>query len=330
MTDDQWRGHLPSTIRTASGPVYHYTDSAGLLGLVENHELWATEATGMNDVAEVRQGWDFIRDWLDDQPRDPVSDIMRRAADPAHEHPASRVDGIFFSCASTRPDDANQWRLYGGAGHGYAVGIDTDIPLVAMARSESRPKKAPRRPPGRLRFVTLGNSASVSPWLHVLYTDSEKAQALAGLLKKASNWWRSRRARGFDDEEARNLEGQEFADGLVTDLARVAQLMKSEGFEGENEVRVIATVMLDGCSRFRPTQSGVVRYLRLTGAPADYRGHEEIVYERELTAKTIPIESVRMGPLINVQNNEQTIRALLHRNGFNGRDIHRSAVPLGR
>ncbi len=71
MNDELWRGLLP-TIMPATGSIYHYTSPSGLLGLVENHELWATEATGMNDLGEVRQGWDFIRSWVRGQPRDEV------------------------------------------------------------------------------------------------------------------------------------------------------------------------------------------------------------------------------------------------------------------
>ena len=79
-----------NTIRPAKEPVYHYTSAVGLLGIVENHELWATEAIGMNDMAEVHQGWDFIRGWVAKQdPDDGVMKIVLDAGEP--ESPLSAL-----------------------------------------------------------------------------------------------------------------------------------------------------------------------------------------------------------------------------------------------
>ena len=280
----------------------------------------------MNDLAEVRQGWDFIRRWLRDQPTDPIADTMRRAA--GGHHPASDVEGVFMCCASTRADDANQWRLYGGAGHGYTVGLRASAPLAAMARSDERAAKGSTASGSdRPRFRTLATTASVSPWLHVLYLADEKNAALDGLAANARADWNAIRATRFSDPEEYDAAGQEFADTVMTDLARVAQLMKSEGFAGENEVRVIVTVMFDGCSRFRPSHGGVVRYVRLTGAPAKAAAGG-VVYGNELSDKTLPVQSVRLGPLVNAQNNRRTIEALLGRNGLKAADVRVSGLPL--
>lgn len=55
--------------RSPLGPPETYLE----IGAVQSKELWATEATGMNDVAEVRQGWSCIRSWLEDQADDDVT-----------------------------------------------------------------------------------------------------------------------------------------------------------------------------------------------------------------------------------------------------------------
>ncbi len=65
---------VESEVTEFVGPVFHYTTPTGLLNILERKELWATEAAGMNDVAEVRQGWAFIRDWMTDQ--DPTDDVI--------------------------------------------------------------------------------------------------------------------------------------------------------------------------------------------------------------------------------------------------------------
>jgi len=328
MIEEAWRGLLPEVIKRASGSIYHYTSPSGLLGLVEVHELWATEATGMNDLAEVRQGWIFIRNWLERQPSDPITEILHAAS--TDNHPASDVTGLFMCCASTRADDANQWRLYAGSARGYAVELDSAIPLAALAREATRPVRANEADTkkGRRRWITLGESATVSPWLHVLYTEDDKEAALQGLADNARRSWNEQLAAGFADDEHYDVAGQEFRDGLMTDLARIAQLMKSEGFSGENEVRTIVSVMFDGCSKFRAIDNGVVRYVRLTSAPPGQR-RDELVYSDDLSNPTrLPLQSVTLGPLLHAQNNAATIEALLHRNRYPDASVSHSALLL--
>lgn len=329
MDDERWRGLLPDTVRAAGGPVYHYTDSGGLVGLIQNHELWATEATGMNDLAEVRQGWDFIRAWVKAQPSDLVTDVISDACgeeDDDYRHPVRDEEGVFMCCASTRRDDANQWRLYGGEGRGYSVELLADEPLAAISRKPAAPTR-PAKSSAVRAWRTLGESAAVSPWLHVLYTDQEKRAALEGLATNAREAW-ARASGQWKTQEARDEGSQEFRDSLLTDVAVIAQLVKSEGFSGEREVRVIVVAIFDSCSRFRATANGVVRYVPLTARPS---GHPAgaLVYDKSLgESKTLPVKSVWLGPLIHAQNNERTIQALLSRNRLKEAGVQASKVPL--
>lgn len=111
---------LTAEAKSADGPIYHYTDPAGMLGIITGRVLWATEASGMNDLAEIRQGWEFIRKWLATQSQD--DDVLSDMRDVARAGPeemwygtAPSVDNVFVLCATQAGDDANQWRLYGGA-----------------------------------------------------------------------------------------------------------------------------------------------------------------------------------------------------------------------
>lgn len=326
--DDGWRNLLPATVERATGAIYHYTDPAGLLGVLEKRELWATEATGMNDLAEVRQGWDFVQRWVDGwEGDDKIAGIIASACDP--EHPVRSSEGVFMCCASTRPNDANQWRLYAAGARGYSIELDADQPLAAMARSDEPPKpRTAAHSDATRRYRTTSAWAVVSPWLRVLYTDSDKEAALNGLAANAHAAWQAQVDAGFTDEEHYDIAGQEFRDGLATDVARIAQLMKSEGFAGEDEVRVIVTLFWDSCSRFRSTDNGVVRYVRLTGLPPAYP-QNTVVYGKELGgAKSLPVRSVWLGPLISAQNNVRTVEALLGRNGLQAAGVYESGLPL--
>ncbi|MGC3954676.1 MAG: hypothetical protein QM804_10555 [Propionicimonas sp.] len=356
MIDDRWwRQLLPATVRQATEPVYHYTSPAGLLGLVEHHELWASEAAAMNDVAEVRQGWRFIRDWVsrrkgDRRTRGVLELIASHAAmSEADESPLGYLgtspEGVYMCCASTRVDDANQWRLYGAEGRGYAVELNPLVNLRAVVPGARPPALVDSYvdDEGRAHsFVLPSDTVEVSPWLHVLYADEEKSEALAGLVDGASEELASVEvlgARAGSDDGEYYRAHEDLLTVVGQDLARLAQLMKSPGFAGEDEVRVLAVDARreedsTRAARFRSTPFGVARYVPLSASPkfaADdaepYIDPRATLYEHD-EDRQLPITAVRLGPLIRADNNQSTVRALLTSAGYIGCALEVSDIPL--
>lgn len=330
---------VESEVTEFVGPVFHYTTPTGLLNILERKELWATEAAGMNDVAEVRQGWAFIRDWMTDQ--DPTDDVIKDLKFVAgldqlspYDHPARSTDGVFMCCASTRPDDANQWRLYANAARGYCIELDGRIRLSAVSDGR-RPKPLPDQsalPPAKRR-IRIPDGVAMSPWLRVLYTHEEKTLALRRLVTRITaerlKLVEHATAEGWPEDDYR-VEADMMRDTHSGDLARLAQLMKSAGFEGEHEVRLIAWSWWRAPA-FRATPHGVVGYIRLTQS-INQRDPNEVVYLKDpglVNGKTLPIRSVRLGPLLHVQNNRGTIEALLGANALAAVPVIESEVPLG-
>jgi len=43
------------------GPLYHYTDARGLIGILEQRELWASNALHLNDAEELGHGMRLLR-----------------------------------------------------------------------------------------------------------------------------------------------------------------------------------------------------------------------------------------------------------------------------
>jgi hypothetical protein len=103
---------MPSSLPTYGGPVFHYTSSVRLFGSIETGSLWASQASSLNDVAEVRQGWQLIQEILDAQPDSEIVDMLKGFAD----NPRKAQHEVYLLCASTNGDDANQWRLYADDG----------------------------------------------------------------------------------------------------------------------------------------------------------------------------------------------------------------------
>jgi hypothetical protein len=341
MSNHDWRGMLPDdAVTEATSPIYHYTSPAGLLGLISGREFWATEASGMNDVSEVRQGWDFTRAWLEEQDgKDDLIKELRRISvqedSDEDQHPVQSREGVFMCCASLRGDDANQWRLYAGAARGYAVELDPRVPFTTIVEGQPpaprHTKKVPAGPKVIRRVLT--DRIPVSPWLHVLYSDQERDLALAGFVANAKDLRRQLLSDATDgrwDNETFYTEKQILDDTIAFDLSRLAQLMKSDGFSGEREVRMVVSDFFARTACFRATPYGVVRYSRLTNSPNGQRDNK-VAYDGELKGaeKTLPIRSVRLGPLLHAQNNQATVKALLETHGFNGCSVFTSRVPLG-
>src|SRR4051812_28618094 len=107
--------------------LYHYTDAAGLLGIVRDRKIWLTDFRYMNDAMEFRHGMGMATSILDqlvlsnssywDQRRDgadldiilnhnPTRKILLRLRDQIQLlHIIGRP---FLFCLSGRQDDLNQ------------------------------------------------------------------------------------------------------------------------------------------------------------------------------------------------------------------------------
>jgi len=42
--------------------IYHYTDLAGLIGIISSGRVWATHTDKLNDASENRHGYEFVVD----------------------------------------------------------------------------------------------------------------------------------------------------------------------------------------------------------------------------------------------------------------------------
>lgn len=196
------------------------------------------------------------------------------------------------------------------------------MPLAAVVDGS-----LPRRSSRSRLISSVGEWAEVSPWLHVIYRDTMKTNTLDGLLRAARDGWAAALATATSDEELEN-DKEYLWEVLGSGLSTVAQLMKSQGFEGEHEVRTVVYDPLGASSRFRASGNGVIQYVRLTQSLTKWLSHR-VVHEDDLgDSKTLPVRSIRLGPLLHAQNNRATIKALLRRNGFSSATIDESKVPL--
>lgn len=311
-----------------SNPIYHYTSADGLLGALRSRRIWASQATSLNDHAEIRQGWELIievlRDLLVAHPDDGDLQAMLSWA-------ASPVDQVRHVCvlsASLRGDDAAQWRLYGGASRGYVIELDPAEPLAAVADAVAPP--APTHTPGHLTVDF--DVFFVSDWLAVIYDSATLRQAVHDL-------WRAYAAAippppdpalSRSEQEAAYAEWAGNLDAVSrSELATLAHLVKSAGFAGEQEVRLVVSNLLGSNHlRYRSGPHGIVGYHEMATPPAGHSAHRPLfVGGRSTPLSQLPVQSIRVGPLAP-DGHEDTVRDLLEGVDLGGVVVARSEVPL--
>src|SRR5215211_7755183 len=119
-----------------SAVVYHYTNAAGLLGIISTGQLWATDIEFLNDaeeltyaraavLADLRARADEIAPPETGSEDGLRADVLRSIAEeleyPPQGEPSSTYH-IYATCFCEDGDLLSQWRAYGGDG-GYAIGF---------------------------------------------------------------------------------------------------------------------------------------------------------------------------------------------------------------
>ncbi|MCH4560331.1 DUF2971 domain-containing protein [Mesorhizobium jarvisii] len=106
--------------------LYHYTSSAGLIGIVQNSRLWFSDSAFMNDGSELQYGMDIFRRkseaMLAKKP-----EKNRNSLDALMEFLTGQqtYNRQIIFCMSDHGNLLNQWRDYGKDVTAYSIELDT-------------------------------------------------------------------------------------------------------------------------------------------------------------------------------------------------------------
>ncbi len=125
--------------------IYHYTNSAGLQGILENKYIWATNAYYLNDVSELKYGESLAKEilnplifslspsgsnhWVKKSEREitaPLEISSKYALLFEATQAVIRIpkNDVYVSSFSLEKNLLSQWRAYGNHGGGYSIGFD--------------------------------------------------------------------------------------------------------------------------------------------------------------------------------------------------------------
>lgn len=269
--------------------LYHYTSGAGLQGILNNRELWATHIYYLNDHSEYVGTFDKVKHLL--QGRVVIRNLLpsvphlHKAVMNLHPYERGRMPCFIVICFSEEWDDLSQWRGYTKPGDGYALGFD------------------------RARLETLAEAAGYR-LVKVEYGEERAAAAEFRLIPLLQDLFTRYADAGPDTPE----RAEEAVESLRLRIQQFAPFMKDWAFHGENEWRLISPIYDASTTNFefRQGASFLVPYVKFDlGYPG---GADELFTE------------IVVGPGPNIDLAKEAALILARQNGLNI-DSHKAQVP---
>ena len=116
--------------------LYHYTNSAGLLGIVQNCEIWCTHTQYLNDVTEFRHALTLFEDEIRERMKGASAQLGSQLETLSTSLENTEGMNVCVASFSEEEDSLSQWRAYGAGPGSFAVGFKADqIKLAAEERS---------------------------------------------------------------------------------------------------------------------------------------------------------------------------------------------------
>lgn len=245
QTINQGRKRVVSFEDSKHAVAYHYTNAAGLIGIIQNSCLWASSPVGLNDLVEFTYGVDVIAEVCKSWPKDGLSELQRRylAALSIGEPIKRHFESVYYVSASASSDSLSQWRNYSGR-LGYCIGIDTTVQLAVVdGGGTSRTGENYERISG-----VMGG------WYDVVYNSDQQQKLIWDFISES--------LRGVDEAYGPELMVSRDSGFLAT----LASTMKHATFAEEQEIRFVASKLQDMHENFRAGDFGVIPYVEVAKA----------------------------------------------------------------
>ena len=297
QVQDYIRREFNALIRPLTHPVYHYTDGAAAVAILEGAKLRATNILYLDDGRDMAHSVDFFQHALTIRERERPSDVTAELTGIVRQYLAE-VGGyvppdIWIATFSSERDSTRQWQKIDGCGHAVAVGFSAN---------------------GIMRGAETGG-ALLAP---CCYDDDAKIAIMTRGLEVAERLYEKRR-QAFAKNPAAGVALVRY---VLRELALFGALMKRSDLAGEEEWRVIL------CNA---TQTAVgARRIHAVAKP-DYTS---LYIDLEIADATdrLPICEILVGPGRHQQMTARAFWTLLYKHGYERADVIQSALaekPLG-
>lgn len=230
--------------------LYHYTTQQGLLGIIRDKEIWASHTQYLNDVREFRHALDIFKEELSAMKSEPGRDEQAAKCLSAMEVVISlgmESVNVCLCSFSERGDVLSQWRAYGGATSGFAIGF-SGTALRGMSERHG--------------------------WLVPAIYDQDQQRSLVRTLLQDVL---AEDMKKLGDHRAEQPDIN--IKNLLEYIPRYAPILKHHSFVEEYEWRIVTKPLMCTSERFgyRPGSSMLIPYYRLPLVHEKHYGIKEIV-----------------------------------------------------
>jgi hypothetical protein len=282
--------------RKPTAVLYHYTTQAGLLGIIESKEIWATHTQYLNDAREYRHAVDLVNAEIEKRSAAAAGDSHRILADMSKGAEGIENINVCVCSFSEDGDSLSQWRAYGGSTSGYAIGF-SPTHLAEIVMREERSNLVP-----------------------CLYDPTEQIAVIEALVDKVfeENIKRLHDGEKLVSENPMNgisTKKLMFPGGnLAAYLNRYAPILKHEAFSAEKEWRIISRPLMCTHDRFgfRSGNSTLIPFYRVPIAHSD---------------RPLEIDEVVIGPTPSIDLSSKAVRSLLVSKWLHDVPVKHSRIP---
>jgi Protein of unknown function (DUF2971) len=118
------------------GPLFHYTSSDGLIGILRARELWASNIAFLNDTKEVEHAVDCAKNSIENKLRHGnLNSSEVNVLEEMLQYLGKAGKRYYVASFSEDGDLLSQWRAYCPPGGGYSLGVPS-TQLISMAMAQ--------------------------------------------------------------------------------------------------------------------------------------------------------------------------------------------------
>ena len=271
--------------------LFHYTNAAGLLGILRSRSLWATHFQSLNDASEMHYGMKQVRDLINAKKEIDEKRFLLSAM--------GLLDAAFIPVGTPYVvsfcpvgDLLSQWREYGDRGSGFSIGFDF-IELSGIFGTGTSVLKIEYRPNVQLEILSDTLDAA---WSILQLWESKCGQQRFTLSLPS--------AEGTIEDHCRWQ--------LVSLLLGECATFKNPGFREEQELRLVRLGEGDSPRKFRTGRFGMVPYIELSPP----------------SGQKLPIKKIMQGPTADPTAAGGSVQMLLEDYGYADVSVEVSTIPL--
>ncbi len=261
--------------------LYHYTSFAGLLGIVEDRALWASDIRYMNDSAELKHTADLIRTEITGRidAGHPRPDLLNQFVDWV-THRITNGHMLFASSFRSNGNLLSQWRGYSRLGKGVSLGFNPEY-ILRSANHQS---------------FQIGKC---------IYNCQHQEQLIGQVVDAVEALAQEHDLAAGDKKSSGNSSYHLVFQVIESDLLRIAAILKHPSFREEEEWRIISPVVTDYVKapvQFREGTSMLVPYIQFN-LPAEHDS-------------AIALEHLFLGPTPNITISMNSLAMFLSKSGI--------------